>query len=52
LCKSGDIEIAHDAGGVYNMGGLERGGAGGKKGYIYSGSGDFLVELVRYEIID
>jgi len=31
---------------VYNMGGKEEGGVGRKKGYIYSSSGDFLVELV------
>jgi hypothetical protein len=33
-----------DAVGVYNMGGKEKGGVGGNKGYIYSSSGDFLVE--------
>jgi len=35
-----------DAVGVYNMGGQENGGVGGKKGYIYSSSGNFLVQLV------
>jgi len=33
-----------DAVGVYNTGGKEKGGGGGKKGYIYSSSGDFLVQ--------
>jgi len=33
---------------VYNMGGKEKGGVGGKKGYIYSSSGDFLVQLVSF----
>jgi len=28
---------------VYNTGGNENGGVGGKKGYIYLSSGDFLV---------
>jgi len=30
--------------GVYNTGGKEKGGVGGKKGYIYSSSGDFLLQ--------
>ena len=33
---------------MYNMGGKENGGVGGKKGYIYSSSGDFLVQLVSF----
>jgi len=32
LCKSRDIEIVQDAGGVYHTGGKEKGGVGGKKG--------------------
>jgi hypothetical protein len=32
-----------DAVGVYDTGGKETAGVGGKKGYIYSSSGDFLV---------
>jgi hypothetical protein len=34
LCKSGDIEGVDDAGGVLNTGGKEKGGEGGKRGYI------------------
>ena len=34
--------------GVYNMGGKEIEGVGGMKGYIYSSSGDFLVQLVSF----
>jgi len=30
---------------VYNMGGKEKGGVGGKNGYINSSSGDVLVKL-------
>jgi hypothetical protein len=33
---------------VDNMGGQENGGVGGKKGYIYSSSGNFLAQLVSY----
>jgi hypothetical protein len=33
-----------DAVSLYNTGGKENGGVGGKKGYIYSSSGDFLVQ--------
>ena len=52
LCKSCDVEIAQDAGGVYKTGGKEKGGVGGKKGYIFSSSCDFLVQLVRYDYFD
>jgi hypothetical protein len=31
---------------VYNIGGNEKGGVGGKKGYINSSSGNSLVELM------
>jgi len=37
-----------DAVGVYNAGGKKKGGVGGKKGYIYLSSGDFLVQLVSF----
>ena len=37
---------------MYNTGGTENGGIGGKKRYIYSSSSDFLVQLVRYETFD
>jgi hypothetical protein len=37
-----------DAVGVFNTGEKGNGGVGGKKGYIYSSSGDFLVELVSF----
>ena len=33
---------------MYNTGGKEKGGVGGKKGYIYSGSSNFIVQLVSY----
>jgi hypothetical protein len=33
---------------VYNTVGKENGGVGGKKGYIYSSSGYFLVQLVSF----
>jgi len=33
---------------VYNVGGKEKGRVGGKKGYIYSSSGNFLVQLVSF----
>ena len=52
LCKSHDVKIVQDAGGVFNMGGKENDGVGGKKGYIYSSSCDFLVQLVRYDNFD
>ena len=46
LCKSHNVQIVQNAGGVSNTGGKENGDEGGKKGYIYSSSCDFLVELV------
>ena len=52
VCQSHDVEIVQDAGGVFNMGGKENEGVGGKKGYIYSSSCDFLVQLVRYVNFD
>jgi len=52
LCKSRDVDIIQDPGGVFNMGGKEKGGVGGKKGYIYLSSSDFLVQLVRYNDFD
>jgi hypothetical protein len=39
-----------DAVGVYNTGGKEIGDVAGKKGYIYSCSGDFLVQGSTCEI--
>jgi hypothetical protein len=33
---------------VYITGGNEKAGVGGKTGYIYSSSGDFLVQLVSF----
>ena len=51
-CKSPDVRIVKDGGSVYNMGGEENGGVGGKKGYIYLSLGDFLVQLVRYDTFD
>jgi hypothetical protein len=52
LCKSREIEIIQDAGGVLNIGGKESGGVGRKKGCIYPSSCDFLIHLVRYDIFD
>jgi len=52
LGKSHDVKIVQDAGGVYNTGGTENGGVGGKKGYIYSSSDDFLVQPVKYDPFD
>jgi hypothetical protein len=46
VCKSCDFEIVQDAGGVFNTGGKENGGVGGKNGYIYSSSCD-LVHILR-----
>jgi len=40
LCKSRDVEIVQDAGGVFYTGRKENGGVGGKTGYIYSSSCD------------
>jgi len=34
------------------MGGTDKGSVGGKKGYIYPSSGDFLVQLVRHDTFD
>jgi len=48
LGKSRDVQIVQDGGGGYDPGGKEKGGVGGKKGYIYSSSGNFSVQLVRY----
>jgi len=46
LCKSRVVERVQDPGGVFNTGGKQNGGEGGKMGYIYSSSCDFLVQLV------
>jgi len=52
LCKSRDVEIAQVAASVFNMAGKERGGAGGRMGYIYSSSSNFSVQQVRYANFD
>jgi len=44
LCKSRDVEIVQDAAGVFNMAGKDNTGVGGRKGYIYWISGNFLIE--------
>jgi len=46
LCKSRFVEGVQDPGGVFNTGGKQNGGEGGKMAYIYSSSCDFLVQLV------
>ena len=52
LGKSRDVVRVQDPGVVYNMGGKGKGGVGGKRGYIYSSSGAFLVQHVRYDTFD
>ena len=42
MCKSRDVESVENAGGVFNTGGKENNGVGGKKGYIYSSSCDLI----------
>jgi len=42
LCKSRDVEIVQDAGGMFKTGGKENGGVGGKNRYIYSSSCDSI----------
>jgi len=34
---------------MFNTGGKEDRGVGGKKGYMYSSSSNFLVQLVKYD---
>jgi hypothetical protein len=46
LCKSRVVERVQDPGGVFNTGGKQNGGEGGKMGYIYLSSCDCLVQLV------
>jgi hypothetical protein len=46
LCKSRVVKRVQDPGGVFNTGGKQNGGEGGKMGYIYLSSCDFLVQLV------
>ena len=52
LCKTRDVEIGQDPGSVFIMAGKENGGVDRKKGYIYSSSCHFLVQLVRYDNFD
>jgi hypothetical protein len=44
LCRSRDVVMVQDSAGVLNKGGKDNGVVGGKKGYIYSSSGNFLVQ--------
>ena len=46
MCKSRVVERVHDAGGVLNTKGEQNEGEGGKMGYIYLSSCNFLVQLV------
>ena len=46
LWRSRDVEGVEDAGGELNMGRKENVGVGRKKGYIYSSTCNFLVQLV------
>jgi len=46
LWRSCDVEGVEHAGGELNMGRKENVGVGRKKGYIYSSSCNFLVQLV------
>ena len=41
------VERVQDAGSVLKMGGKEKGGEGGKKGYIYSSFCD-LIHILRF----
>jgi len=52
LCKARDVKIVQGAGGVFNMWGKENRGVGWKKGYTYSGSCDFLVQIVSIDNVD
>ena len=45
-CKTHDVKRVQDAGGVFSTEGKVNGGEGGKQGYIYSSSCDFLDQLV------
>jgi hypothetical protein len=49
LCKSRDVERVRDAASVFSMRGTANAGVDGKKGYIYSSSGDFLVQGSTYQ---
>jgi len=51
-CKSRDVEIVQNAGGVFTTWRNENGGVGGKKGCIYSSWCDFLVQLESYDNFD
>jgi len=46
LSKSYAVERVEDARSALNTGGIQNGGVGGKKGYIYSSSCNFVVQLV------
>ena len=46
MWRSCDVEGVEHAGGELNMGRKENVGVGRKKGYIYSSSCNFLVQLV------
>ena len=52
VCKSCDVEILQDCGGVFNSGGKENCSVGAKKRYIYSSFCDFLLQLVKYDNVD
>ena len=52
ICQSRDVRIVWDACGVFNTGGKENEGVGGKKGYIYSRACEFLVQHVGYDNFD
>jgi len=52
LCKSHDVEIVWDDGGVFNTGAKANGSVGGNKGYIHSSFCNFLVQLISYANVD
>jgi len=52
LCQSRDDSLLLDAYCVLNSGGKGNEGVGRKKGYIYSSSCEYLVQLVRYDNFD
>jgi len=52
LCKSHDVEIVQDSGGVCNMRGKKKGGVGRNMEYTYSSFCNALVQLVRHDNVD
>ena len=51
MCKSRDVEIVQDAGGVFNLGRIENGGEGEKKREwrCRREEGIYILELLRFD---